>query len=86
AQLLNKEKVMILFLQETHMDKTENRALLSHPAWPTKWQFQSKGTKKSRGVGILFKNDLDIQVKEIVIDTQERFIMVKCLIWGQNIP
>ena len=67
----------IVFLQETH----------STPDIENEWKFQwqgkmlfAHGTNHSRGVLILFNNELHFEIKSEYIDTEGRYILVEATI------
>ena len=62
----------ICLLQETHCCSDEDVE-----EWTKDWRgkaYWSKGTNRSRGVAILFKHNLDIEIKNIVSDNEGRYL------------
>ena len=79
--LCRRQKVDIIFLQETH--STEG----IEAQWKREWGaplFCSHGARKARGVAILIRNNFDRLVEEIVADTQGRFLILKVVISGEQ--
>ena len=77
-----KENGDIAFLQETH----------STPDTEELWKkecdcevFFSHGTSQSCGVMVFFSKKLDIEVTEKIIDSDGRFILLKCIVQGTKI-
>ena len=65
---------MIIFLQQTHSTKEMQKQ------WECEWVGKilfSHGSSNARGVAILFKNGLDIDVNSVKADTQGRFLNSK---------
>ena len=76
-----KQKVDVIFLQETH--STKDNELF----WKRKWGapfFCSHGASNSCGVAILIRNNFDCIVEEIVTDVNDRYIMLKVLLKGEQ--
>lgn len=70
---LKKGKASIILLQETH-SKAENEK-----DWKKQWDGNiifSHGESNSRGVCILFKDNLDIIIKKEIIDKEGRYIIL----------
>ena len=64
----------IFMLQETHCESDEDILL-----WSKEWQgkaYWSKGTNFSRGVAILIKPKLDIEINHVNIDIHGRFVSI----------
>ena len=64
----------IIFLQETHC-KDESESL----KWGKEWGGESiwnNGSSQSRGVAILFKKNLDVDVRDILKDIEGRLMSV----------
>ena len=70
---LKKQKVQIIFLQETYTSKTEENQFLNDWGGPI---YFSHGTKHSKGVMILVQNGFDLDVKKITNDKNGRFIIL----------
>jgi exonuclease III len=67
----------IIFLQETHSSKELGKK------WKTEWGSQiifSHGNSNSKGVAILFPKDLDYQMKDKIIDSEGRLLILKILL------
>ena len=74
---LKKSKCDIAFLQETYSSKNEELK------WTQEWGGTGlfvHGTKHSKGVAILFRKSIDIDILSIKQDTQGRFLVLKCKI------
>ena len=69
----------VVFLQETYSSKdTEDR-------WSSNWDgkcLYSHGSSHSKGVLILINAHLDIELKEVIYDSDGRYILVECVIQG----
>ena len=70
---LRRKNCSIFFLQETH--STNDIEKLWYAEWGYKVIF-SHGTNEARGVGILFKNDFEHEIHEIIKDEDGRFIIL----------
>ncbi len=72
-QFANKEKCDILFLQETYSSEiAENR-------WTQEWGgvgYFAHGTKHSCGVAILIRKGLGVDIEDICIDRQGRYVLL----------
>ena len=77
---LRKQKPDVVFLQETH--STQGNEV----SWQREWGAKlicSHGANNARGVAILIRNNFDCVIKESVIDTNGRFIILKVLLSGE---
>ena len=71
----------IAFLQETYSSKDEE------VKWVQDWGGSGvfvHGTKHSKGVAILFRRLLDVEILSVRRDTQGRFIIVKCKVQDES--
>ena len=72
---LHKKQHDIIFLQESHCVKDDESF------WANEWgrkTWCSHGTNQARGVMILFNRQLQIEVHNIVTDSQGRFVLLYC--------
>ena len=77
---LRKQKPDVVFLQETH--STQGNEV----SWQREWGATlicPHGANNARGVAILIRNNFDCVIKESVIDTNGRFIILKVLLSGE---
>ena len=64
----------IVFLQETHS------SIQTEKMWRSEWGSKvlfSHGTSNSRGVAILFPNNIEYTIKKTISDTEGRFLIVE---------
>lgn len=81
-QWLKKMQVDIIFLQETYSTHDIEKY------WRNQWDgkiFQAHGTNHSKGVAILFKNNVDANILSSTIDNNGRFICLDINIQDQVI-
>ena len=79
---IKKKEFDIMLLQETFSSK-ENKNL-----WQTEWEgpmYFSHGTKHSCGVAILVKSSFDFEPRQILHDTNGRYIIIKAKIQGEEL-
>ena len=56
-------------------------------SWEAEWggkMIESHGTNHSRGVIILFKSKLDVNIEQIISDENGRYILAKVLVEGEK--
>ena len=70
---LHEKKFDIVFLQETHSDKTIEKIWSS--MWGKKIWF-SHGNSQARGVAILFSKNISVMVHNIVTDKNGRYLLL----------
>lgn len=76
---LQKQKQKIFFLQETK--STPEKEKFWRAQWGGKVYFaHGKGKGPCKGVMILIKNDLDIEIKNVVKDENGRYVVIECVI------
>ena len=78
---LHQEKPDVVFLQETY-SCAQNLKL-----WEAEWggkMIGSHGTNHSRGVMILFKSKLDVNIEQIISDKNGRYILAEALVRGEK--
>lgn len=78
---LFKLKPSILFLQETHIKKPDQKIFKS------RWfdtQYQAPGNSKSRGVAILLSRTITFHFQDQQIDPNGRYLFIKGLINGEK--
>ena len=78
---LNKQKADIIFLQETYSTKEVE------VIWKTQFKgkiFYSHGNNHSRGVMILVRNDLDLNLISSEIDFEGRYILLNATVQGSD--
>ena len=71
------EKHDVILIQETHCSPS------SEYIWTSQWKgssFWSNGTAGSRGVAILIKHGLDVNVLSCIKDNEGRYLILKCCI------
>jgi exonuclease III len=81
-QWLKKMKVDIIFLQETYSTKDNERF------WKCQWDgkiFQAHGTNHSKGVAILIKKNVDVDIVTSTIDNEGRYICLNVNIQDQPV-
>ena len=77
-----KQKVDVIFLQETH--STKDNELLWIRKMGRSFFFCSHRVNNSRGVAILIRNNFDCSVEEIVTYADGRYIMLNVLLKGER--
>ena len=78
---LHKKKIDIIYLQETH--STEQNEQL----WKNQWRgktYMSHGTNNSKGCMILFRQNLDIDIQQVITDDEGRYVIVDCNIMDER--
>ena len=70
---LRDKKFSIYFLQDTHFEKVNEKHIRAE--WGYECFFASNNSR-SRGVAILFNNNFDFKVKEVISDIQGNYIIV----------
>ena len=78
---LHQQKCDVIFLQETYSSTQTIKT------WEAEWGGKiigSHGSNHSRGVMILFKPKLDVNIEEIVSDKNGRYILSEVLIEGEK--
>lgn len=75
---MHKQRVHVLFLQETHI-KTSS-ALPMPTRHFAQWYFSNNPVSKSRGVAIGFHNSLPVSDVQVVSDPGGIFLILKCKI------
>ena len=71
----------IIFLQECHSNLT------SEEIWCNEWGnkiFFSHGQTNSKGVAILFSHKITFDIVNVKQDTDGRFLLIECNIFGEN--
>ena len=74
---LDNRKYDVIFLQETHT------TIGSETVWNRDWKgsvFYSHGSSNSRGCCILIRKGLDFKVKNVIADSDGRYVILKCYI------
>ena len=74
-------KTDVIFLQETHCTKEVAKA------WNSQWGskiWNSFGSNDARGVSILFRKQLDIEVHNYLSDDDGRYLMLYCTLAGHK--
>lgn len=79
---LKKDKIKIAFLQETHLSDEEHKKY--HREWVGQFFFSSHSTNK-RGVITLIHKNLTFTVISSCKNTEGRYILVKGVLYGENI-
>ena len=72
----------IVMLQENHSDSGREKV------WAAEWggkAYFSSGDERSRGVAILFKRGLSVQVNKVEHDIQGRYILIDCTIFDLDV-
>lgn len=72
-----KERLNVLFLQETHQKK--NNITLLKSKW-FEYQYYADGSSKARGVAIALSKGMQIQTPDILRDPKGRYIFLRCKI------
>ena len=78
---LHQQKPDVVFLQETYSSAQNLKS------WEAEWDGKmigSHGTNHSRGVMILFKPKLDVNIEQIICDKNGRYILAEALIEGEK--
>ena len=78
---LHQQKPDVVFLQETYSSAQNFKS------WEAEWggkMIESHGTNHSRGVIILFKPKLDVNVEQIISDKNGRYIIAEALVEGEK--
>ena len=71
----------VVFLQETYS------CVQNLKSWEAEWggkMIGSHGTNHSRGVMILFKSKLDVNIEQIISDENGRYILAEALVEGEK--
>ena len=78
---LQKQKVDIIFLQETYsMKEVEN-------IWKRQWKgpmFLAHGSNHSCGVLVLVRDNLEFEMKSIITDENGRYILLNAIVQGSD--
>ena len=77
---LSSGKYDVIFLQETHLSKKHE------DEWRMQWRGKCLFTtfsSNARGVAILFRNNLDIEIQNSIIDSEGRYIFIESKIEGK---
>ena len=77
---LKKQDTDIVFLQETHSTKTNEKIWKSE--WGSKFIYFSHGKSNARGACIMFKNNVDFDVQKEIFDSSSRLVILKVTING----
>ena len=75
------KKYSVYFLQDTHFEKKMEQYIQSE--WGYKAYFSSYSSN-ARGVAILFNNNFEFKVKQIVKDDSGNFLMIRTEIHGND--
>ncbi len=78
-QKMKKMNVDVVMLQETHSTAEDS------PLWEREWGGRAlfaHGTNMSRGVAILCKQGLDLEIEHLVVDEEGRFLILKAKLNG----
>ena len=78
---INKMKFNIVLMQETH--SAEECEIIWNAEWGQKIIY-SHGCSNARGVAILFKRNVEYEIKKVTRDDQGRFIVIDCVIDNQK--
>ena len=81
--MLDKEKIDILFLQETHVDNVKLAKSIENKLDGK--LFWSLGSNNARGVGIYFNKHLDVHVHKFITDPFGRFLIIDANVEGDVI-
>ena len=79
---LHQQKPDVVFLQETYSSAQNLKS------WEAEWcgkMIGSHGTNHSRGVMILFKSKLDVNIEQIISDKNGRYILAEVLVEGEKL-
>ena len=81
--LIEKEKLDVLFLQETHVDTLKlGKCIENKLEGKIIWSF---GTNNARGVGIFFNESLDVNIHKFITDPFGRFLIVDVTIESNDL-
>jgi len=81
---LNERKYYIIFLQETTYTYSTQDV---ESIWKTQWQgklYFSHGFNHSRGVAILVRDELDLNLNSVSSDDDGRFVMIEAEVQGSS--
>ena len=81
--LIEKEKLDVLFLQETHVDTLKlGKCIENKLEGKIIWSF---GTNNARGVGIFFNESLDVNIHKFITDPFGRFLIADVTIESNDL-